>query len=206
MTLAEKLSSLQWGGDPYPKYEGRLDRAAQQEAKSAFRDAQGTAAEERSAADAERAQLTPFYRQEMNAQHGFNPTQTNELLDFAGATTGGEGATTEGAAASEAARTRNTSGFSSGLDEAARQRQQQMSKVGQAVGAEDVMGAKQLNQEGAAGMSGLYGTDTKGMLDAMGQQHEDINSQIDASKTGWYQNLLAGINTVTGGKGFSMPK
>jgi len=183
----------------------RLDRAAQKEAKQAVGEARDTAATERGASDAERAQLTPFFRSEMNAQHGFNPQQTNELLNYAGSAIEGGGATTGGEAASEAARTRNTSGFSSGLDEAARQRQQEMSKANLGIGAQDVAGAKQLNQEGAEGMGGLFKTDTGAMLNSMGQEHEDINSQIEAGRSGWFQNTVAMINALTGGKGLSMP-
>jgi hypothetical protein len=174
------------------EYDGPValcDRAAQNEAKSAAANAGSVASQEGSNASALGAQLTPFYRQEMNAQHGFNPGQTNELLNYAGSAAGGGMATAQGAANSEAARTRNTSGFSSALDEAARNRNQTMSQANLGVGAQDVMGAKQLNQEGAAGMQGLYGTDTNAMLGSMGQQQGDINAQVNAGKSGWFQNM-----------------
>lgn len=199
MTLAERLSRLNWGGEGFASYEGRLDRAAQSMAKSAEREAENTAAQSRQNAASERSVLTPFYRQEMNAQHLYTPEQTNELLNYAGAATAGSGAAATGEAASEAARTRNTSGFSSALDKNARDRAALMSQANLGVGAQDVMGAKQLNQQGAAGMMGLEGIDTKAMLDAMGQRAEDINAYVNAGKSGWFQNLMQGIQTLTGG-------
>lgn len=199
MTLSEKLSSLNWGGEGFASYEGRLDRAAQRMAKSAEEDAANSAAQSRQNAASERSVLTPFYRQEMNAQHLYTPEQTNELLNYAGAATAGSGAAATGEAASEAARTRNTSGFSSALDKNARDRAALMSQANLGVGAQDVMGAKQLNQEGAAGMMGLEGMDTKAMLEAMGQRAEDINAYVNAGKSGWFQNLMQGIQTLTGG-------
>lgn len=201
MTLAEKLASLTWGGRDYPSYEGRLDRAAQSQAGAAEKNAANVSGQEQSAATAAQGTLTPFYRSEMNAQHGFTPGQTQELLNYAGAGVGGSGAAATGEAASEAARTRNTSGFTSALDENARDRAREMATVNAGVGAEDVMGAKALNQEGAAGMQGLYNTDTNAMLGSMGQEAGDINAEVGAGRSGWFQNTIAAINALKPGGG-----
>jgi hypothetical protein len=73
-----------------------------------------------------------------------------------------------------------------------------MGELNLGVGAQDVAGAKELNQAGAAGMQGLFGTDVASQLKAMGIQNEDINTQIKAGQSGWYQNLLGGINAASG--------
>lgn len=181
----------------------RFDRAATGEAKTAEQNAANVSGQEQSAVNAAGSALTPFYQQEMNAQHAFTPGQTNELLNAAGAPLAGTGSAAMGEANSQTARTRNSSGFSAALDQNARQRAQQMGTASLGIGAEDIMGAKALNQEGAKGLNEMYNTDTGAMLGAMGQEHEDINSQVDAGKSGWYQNMLAGINTF--GK-LAMPK
>lgn len=175
------------------------DRAAQAAAKKAETEAVNTAGTERGNANAEHAALTPFYRQEMNAQHLFTPGQTNTLLDAAGAPLASSAATTQGQAASAGARTRNTSGYSAALDEAARNRNAAMGQVGENIASQDILGAKKLNQAGAEGMAGLFGTDTHAMLGAMGQEHEDINSQLEAGRQGWFQNTLAAINAIKPG-------
>jgi len=36
------------------------------------------------------------------------------------------------------------------------------------------------------------------MLKAMGIQTGDINAQLEAGKSGWFQNLTGGLNAVTG--------
>jgi hypothetical protein len=53
------------------------------------------------------------------------------------------------------------------------------------------MGAKKLNQEGAAGMQGLYGTNVGAQLKAMGQANEDIGTEMKAQQQGptWLQGL-----------------
>jgi hypothetical protein len=180
------------------EYRWCYDRAAQGAAKTAAGTAAGTAATEGGNANAAGAALTPFYRQEMNAQHLYNPQQMNELLGAGEAGISGANATAMGQAQSEAARTRNTSGFSAALDQNARERMQQTGALGQGVAAQDVLGAKQLNQEGAKGLAGLYSTDTDAMLKAMGIETGDINAQTEAGKSGWFQNLLGGVNAATG--------
>ncbi len=182
------------------EYDGPLalcDRAASNEAKQAATNSENLATQEGSNANAEHSQLMPFYRQEMNAQHGFTPGQTNELLNYAGAGAGGAAATSAGQIASLGARTRNTAGMSAALDQNARDRMQTMGGLNLGVGAQDVMGAKQLNQEGAAGMAGLEGTDQKAQLAAMGLQNEDINTQLNAGKSGWFQNLTSGMGAAS---------
>lgn len=187
------------------EYRWCYDRAAQSAAAGAAKTAGGVAATEQGQANALGAQLTPFYRSEMNAQHLYNPQQMQELLNAAAAPLAGSAATTAGQAASEAARTRNTSGYSAALDQAARERQSALGQAGAGVAAQDVMGAKQLNQEGAKGMAGLYGVDTDAMLKAMGIQNQDIQTQIEAGKSGWFQNLMQGINAATGFVGAMKP-
>jgi hypothetical protein len=208
------IETMSWESVERTPYSGPwelCDRAAQSQAKSAANTAAGVAGTEESAATNERAALTPFYRREMGAEHGFDPTQTQELLNYAGAGTGGSGATATGEANSQAARTRNTSGFSSALDQNARDRGKEMATVNAGVGAEDVMGAKALNQEGSRGMAGLYDTDTSAMLKSMGQVAPDINAESEAGRQGWFQNTVAAINALKpgmsaggGGTSFSM--
>ena len=196
MIKTSKMSDAEFLEFVYTHPVSGGDRAAQNAAKQAEKSAVAVAGQEQGAAGAERNALTPFYRQEMNAQHAFQPQQLQELLSAAGTPLAASAATTAGKAASEAARTRNSSGFSAALDQAARDRNAAMGNVGLEVGKEDVLGAQKLRQEGAEGMSNLFGVDTNAMLKAMGQQSEDINSEVGAGKTGWFQNLMGGIDTA----------
>ena len=95
----------------------------------------------------------------------------------------------------EAARTRNASGFTKSLDEAARDKDKALAGASAGIAGEDVMAAKQLNQQGAAGEAGLYGTDVGAQLKAMGQQNEDIGTAVQAGQTGWLQNMEGVLNT-----------
>lgn len=180
-------------------YSGPLalaDRAAQGEFKQAQGTAATTAGEYGQGAANTRAALTPFYKREMEAQHAFTPGQLTELQSAAAAPLAGSAATTAGQAASEAARTRNTSGFSAGLDQAARERNQALSQANLGIGAQDIMGAQEMRQQGAQGMQGLYGTDVGAQLGAMGRRNEAIQGQVEAGKSGWFQSLMQGLQAA----------
>jgi hypothetical protein len=171
-------------------------RAEEGMAKNAAGTAATTAGTLGTQASGELGQLNPFLSREMHAEHLFDPTQTNEMLTAAGAGTGAGIGTAESALQRQNATTGNAAGATKSLQEMARDRMKTGAGVSEGVAAQDVMGAKQLNQEGAAGMSGLYGDNLKGQLSAMGQEAGDINAATEASKTGWVQNVEQGVKTA----------
>lgn len=137
------------------------------------------------------ASLLPFFRGEMNEQHGFSPTQLNELLTAAGAGTGGAAGSLSGEAELSAARTGNTAASSGLLDKIARAKSQGLAKANEGIAAADVGQAKSDQQAGAAGLEGLFGVDTGEALKGMGLQQEAIQNQVKASDTGgWFKNLM----------------
>lgn len=186
------------------EYDGPValcDRKLQQQATNNANTAGVTAAGYGSTAAAEGATVNPMLTQEAKASHLFNPNQINELLTSAGAGTGAAEGAAEGEANLEAARTRNAGGFTKALDEAARNRMKTAAGTSEGIAAQDVMGAKQLNQEGITGLEGLYGTNVGAQLKAMGQQNEDIDTAIKAGQSGWMQNTMGMINALKGTKG-----
>ena len=139
--------------------------------------------------------INPFYGQEMRAEHLFDPTQTNELLtnaeSGAGAATGAE----QSALINNATRTGNATGVTKSLDEMARDKCKAAAGASEGIAAQDVMGAKQLNQEGAAGMQGLYGVNTGAQLGAMKQANADVQTQQELNP-GWLKGVEGIVNTA----------
>lgn len=173
-------------------YEGPLelcDRSATAASKGARDVAQGTAANAGGQADTEHGELAPFYHNEMTAEHLFDPNQQAELLTSAEAPLGSSLGDTEHAAELQGARTRNASGFTKTLQQAARDRDKAMAGASEGIASQDILGAKQLNQEGAAGTAGLFQNDTSKQLSSMGLETGDINAQTNAGKSGWLQNM-----------------
>ena len=151
--------------------------------------AQGAVGSYGSAAAGEGSALNPFFTQEMNAQHSLDPNQQNELLtnaeSGAGAATGAE----QGALINNATRTGNATGVTKSLDEMARDKSKAAAGASEGIAAQDVMGAKQLNQQGAAGMQGLYGTNVGAQLGAMKQANSDVATEQATQGNNWLQQL-----------------
>ena len=183
------------------EYDGVVDlcdRSAVGAAKNARDVAQSTAATAGGEADTEHGKLSPFYTNEMNAEHLFTPGQEGELLTASMAPLGSELGDTQHAAELAGARTRNASGFTKTLQQAQRDKDKAVAGASQGVAAQDILGAKQLNQEGAAGEMGLFGADTNKQLASMGLENQAINTQIEAGKSGWLQNMNDTIKAISG--------
>ena len=153
-----------------------------------------------SQAGTEGAQLNPFLTQEMKAQHGLTPGQQNEMLTAseagAGGALGGLGAGIQ----NNAARTNNSTGVGKTLDEMARDRSKAAAGASENIAAQDVMGAKQEQQQGAAGMQGLYGTNVGGQLSAMKQQGQDISAAANMTASPFADLAnVAGLGASVGG-------
>lgn len=186
-----------WGTDYFNiGLEATCLRAEEGMAKSAANVAGQTAATLGGEAGGEHSALTPFYQREMSAEHAFDPTQINELLTSAGASTGATTGAMQSSLERQAATTGNPAAATKSLQELARDRMKANAGTSEGVAAQDVLGAQQLRQEGAAGEAGLYGEDLKGQLSAMGQQSQDINAATEASKTGWLQNAEGLVKTA----------
>jgi hypothetical protein len=137
----------------------------------------------------ESATLNPFFSQEMRAKHGYDPTQTNELLTSAEGGSGGAFGGAEGVMDANAARTGNSTTLNKSLDEMARDKAKVSAGASEGIAAQDVQGAKQLNQQGAAGMQGLYGTNVNAQLGAMKQADEGIKTEQATQGANWLSQL-----------------
>ena len=133
--------------------------------------------------------MTPFLTGELKNPHGYDPTQTNELLTAASAGSGGAAGGITGQANLEAARTRNSSGFAPALDEAARSRDKAMAGQSEGVAAQDAMLGQQHQQQAASGLMNLYGVNTGDELKSMGLSNDAVNTEVNADKAGWLQNM-----------------
>jgi len=158
-----------------------------------------------SQAGTEGAQLNPFFTQEMRAQHGLTPGQQNEMLTASEAGAGGALGSLGAGIQNQASRTGNATGVGKTLDEMARDRSKAAAGASEGIAAQDVMGAKQMNQAGAAGLSGLYGTNTAGQLSAMKQQSGDISAAANMTASPFADIMnLANAGASIGGKAAGM--
>lgn len=176
-------------------------RSAQKQAGSAYNTAESTGATLGGEAQGIGANLTPFLTAEMLHPEGIGQTG---IAAEEGAALGGAGGAASGIVGlgnQRAAVSRNAGGFQAALDDAARQRMKAAAGASEGITAQNEKEKLNQQQEGAAGLEHMYGVDTSGMLNSMNQEHEDINSEVEAGKSGWLQNSLAVINALKGGRG-----
>lgn len=175
-----------------------FDRAIQGKAKGAASTASGIGGNYGLQANEIGSSLIPGLEREAQNPTGFTPTQKNNMLVASQEAVGGSGAGTTGAANLLAARTRNAGGFARALDENARQRMRQLSS--NALGIENKDAEVGLDRQAQAQrmLSGLYGTDVSGQLRAMGLENEDLNTALQAGKSGWQQNAMGWIDSLAG--------
>jgi hypothetical protein len=176
-------------------------RSAVSNANNAFTQANNTADSLNGAASSISGNLTPFLTQRMEHPEGYSQQDTSAMLAAGLGGAGGESAGLGGAANKEAAVTRNAGGFQAALSDAARQRMKAAAGTSEGIAAQNANLKQTQQDEAAKQLQGLYGTDTSGMLNAMGQEHEDVNSAVNAGQTGWLQNTMSVLNGLNfGGK------
>jgi len=173
-------------------------RNAVNQARNATDTAANTGANLGGEAQAIGANVTPFLTEEMLHPQGVG--QTGLAAEQAAASAGAGGATAGivGMANERAGASRNAGGFQAALDDASRERMKAAAGSSEGIVAGNEQLKQQQAQQGAEGLGRMYGVDTSGMLNAMGQEHEDINSEVDASKSGWLQNAMGVLGTVGG--------
>ena len=174
------------------------DRSLQQTAQQGANTAATTAGQYGSQAGSIGGMLTPTLERDITNPQGFSPTEQNNMLVQGEQGAGGANAGITGQAGLNAMRTRNTGALSGVLDQASRQKGQQLSQNALGVANESANLAQQKRASALGDLSGLYGTDVHAQLGAMGLTAPDVNAGVNAGNSGWYQNLLGGVNAATG--------
>jgi hypothetical protein len=173
-------------------------RQAQQQASDAYKTASGTANQYGGQGNQIASSLIPGLEREANNPQGYTPEEMNNQLVASEQGAGGANAGIVGQANLQAARSRNSAGYTAGLDEAARDKTRALSQ-----GALDIQNRSaelgQKKQMAAQGeLAGLYGTDVNANLKAQGLLPEDVNAEVNAGKSGWFQNMTDLIRTLSG--------
>lgn len=173
-------------------------RAAQQQAKDAYKTATSSADKYSSAGDQISSSLIPGLEREAQNPEGYTPEEMNNQLVAGEQGAGGATAGITGQANLQVARTRNSAGFSNVLDEAARDKTRQLSENALNIhNKSDELGQKkQMVAQGE--LSKLYGTDVNANLEAQGLSTKDIQAETEAGQSGWFQNMT-GLITALGG-------
>ena len=173
-------------------------RSAVNNAGSAFKGAQDTAATLGGEGQGIQGNLTPFLTNEMLHPQGLGQEGIGAETGAALGGAGGAASGLVGGALQRAAASRNAGGSDAALDSIARERMKAAGTASEGIQAQNQNLMEQQRQSGAAGLGKMYGIDTSGMLESQGQEANDINAQAGAGQSGWLQNTLNIIKTITG--------
>lgn len=166
-------------------------KSAQNQAGAATTTAMNTGANLGQQAAGINSSLVPFETQQLTHPEGYSPQDQSAMLAAGLGGAGGATSGVTGQANLEAARSGNSGGFSAALDDAARNRTKAAAGSSEGIAAQNA-GVKQTQQTNAADVLGQTArADQSGMLNAMGQVSGDINTNVNAGNSGWFQNLQA---------------
>lgn len=147
------------------------------------------------------SQLVPYLSRQLTNPSGYSQQDLGAQLAAAEAGAGGATSGLAGAASKNAATSRNPMGFSAALGSAARDRSKAAAGQSEQIAANNADVKLKQQQQAEQGLQGLYGTDVSGANQATGQVADDVNAQVNASKSGWLQNLTGIIDSLSGAGG-----
>lgn len=173
-------------------------RSAVTQARNAANTAASSAAGYGAGAAGISSNLVPFETRQLTNPAGYSRQDIGAMLTNSLAGAGGATAGIQGLAGKMGATTRNPMGFTAGLDAASRNRAAAAARTSEGIAAQNANVKLQQQNAAANTLSRLYGTNVGAQTSQMGQQASDINSMVNASNSGWLQNLNSTIRTMTG--------
>ena len=198
----------EWNGHEYVTvdsesylYDGpvaRCDRAAQGQAKSTYNQSNATANTAGQNEAQERGSLIPGLESEANNPIGYTPNEENSMLVAGEQGAGGAASGITGEANLEAARTGNSAGLTSGLDDAMRTKGQILSQNALGVKNQSAELGQKKQQFAQGELGNVMSGDQQANLKALGLENESTNTGVEAGKSGWLQNMNATITALSG--------
>ena len=168
------------------------------QANAAYNNAVSTAGMLGGEAQGINANLTPFLTQEMLHPQGYGQQGMSAMNAAASGGAGGALSAFEGGAAQREGAMHNAGAFGASMDDASRNAMKARAGASENIAANNANLQQQQMQQGASSLGGMYKTDTSGMLDAMGQEAQDINARSQASKTGFRGSFMSSLGSSLG--------
>jgi hypothetical protein len=142
------------------------------------------------------ANIIPGLERDTTTPPGLSPADLAHMEQTSLETAGGAAGSARGVLATRAARLRNPAGVTAGEAAATEGASRSAGKAVQDILSENALIKEKQRAQAYSELGGLYGANISGATKAMGVEAEDINSAANAEKEGWYQNLLAGLQTT----------
>lgn len=175
-----------------------MARQQQQQANNTYNSASTNAANYGGDASQIGGTLTPFLTQRLTNPSGYSQSDMGAMLANAMGSAGGATSGITGQANLQAGRSRNDAGFSTALDDAARQKTAASAQASEGVAANNANLKQDQSNNAAKMLSGLYGTDVGAQNSSLNTADQATATGIQAGQSGWLQNLTGILNSVGG--------
>lgn len=173
----------------------RGDRSLGNQANTAESAAVGTAGSLGSTAAGVGANIIPGLEKQANAPPGMSPADLANDQAKSQEAAGGEAGALKGTLATRAARMGNAASLNADTAAVSQGASRAQGQATQDILSQNADLKNKQQEQAQQGLEGIYGTDTKGMVSAMGLQPEDINAGVNSQKVGWLQDAgqIAGM-------------
>lgn len=172
-------------------------RSAVNQASNAYNTASASANQYGGAGNQIASNLIPGLEREAATPQGYTPEQLNQQLVAGEQGAGGANAGITGQANLQAARSRNTAGYTAALDAASRNKTRQLSQNALDIQNRSADVGLQRQAQAQKELGGLYGTDVNANLEAQGLLPRDVQAETQAGQSGWFQNMTGLITSLS---------
>jgi hypothetical protein len=142
--------------------------------------------------------LTPTLNQMATAPQGFGKQTVGNMTTAALQGAGGAQAATVGGGIQRAAGTNNAGAFDASAGQAGHDATSALTDAALGVQNRDADLKQQQQQFGVQGLNNQYQTNVGAGENALGLSTNAVNSAVNAGQSGWLQNGLGIVNTLTG--------
>lgn len=143
--------------------------------------------------------LTPFLTQRLLNPTGYSQGDMGAMLANAFGAAGGATSGITGQANLQAGRSRNDAGFSTALDDAARQRTAAAASTAEGIAGQNANVKLGQQSDAAKMLQGLYGTDVGAQDASLSTANGATNAGTNAQSVGWLQNTLGILKALKPG-------
>lgn len=150
--------------------------------------------------------LQSYEKNQLTNPTGYSPAELADMLTKSSQSLGGSQASAVGAGALAASRNRNSAGYTTALDDSARNAMKQQSENALGISGQDAALKQQKQQQAASSLNNIYDSSMQGTLNALGVGNGSINAQTNADQatTGLWQPVLTAA--MGGASNFFKPK
>ena len=150
--------------------------------------------------------LQSYEQKQLTNPTGYTPAELADMLTKSSQSLGGSMSSAVGQGALMAARNRNSAGYATALDDAARSAMKQQSENALGISGQDAQLKQQKQAQAASTLNNIYDSSMQGTLNALGVGNGSINAQNTADQNTLNSWMPIVTSAMSGASNFFKPK